>query len=156
NNSAYLRKSHAASGWPWSSKSMSIRSVYFPQPTIENDLLRIVGEEHRHLVVARAEPSELVEIFDGNGLFWTAAGETISKRETEVRIKQSRRVEKDNLELILALAVIRAGAFELAIEKAVEVGVTRIAPFIAARSNVAPGDRRERWLRIVIEAVKQS
>jgi 16S rRNA (uracil1498-N3)-methyltransferase len=47
-------------------------------------------------------------------------------------------------------------AFELALEKAVEVGVTRIIPFTAARSNATAGDRMERWRRIVVEAAKQS
>jgi len=42
------------------------------------------------------------------------------------------------------------------LEKAVEVGVTRIVPFTAIRSNAAPGNRHERWLRILIEAAKQS
>jgi len=135
---------------------MSIRSVYFPHPPIENDLIRIGGEEHRHLSVARIETGERLEIFDGNGGVWTAVVEAIAKRETVARVEAFRRVEQDGLELILALAMIRAAAFELAIEKAVEVGVTRIAPFTAARSNVASGNRRERWTRILIEAAKQS
>jgi len=54
------------------------------------------------------------------------------------------------------MAMIRIAAFELALEKAVEVGVTRIVPFTASRSNLAPGRRHDRWLRILIEAAKQS
>ena len=54
------------------------------------------------------------------------------------------------------MALIRVAAFELALEKAVEVGVTRIAPFAAARSNVDPGRRHDRWTRVLIEAAKQS
>jgi 16S rRNA (uracil1498-N3)-methyltransferase len=54
------------------------------------------------------------------------------------------------------MALIRTAAFELALEKAVEVGVTRIIPFFAARSNVSRVERQERWQRIVIEAAKQS
>ena len=52
--------------------------------------------------------------------------------------------------------MIRIAAFELALEKAVEVGVTRIVPFTAARSNAVAGNRHDRWSRIVIEAAKQS
>jgi 16S rRNA (uracil1498-N3)-methyltransferase len=36
------------------------------------------------------------------------------------------------------------------------VGVTRIIPIIAARSNTAGGGRTQRWKKIVIEAAKQS
>src|SRR5262249_17910783 len=57
---------------------------------------------------------------------------------------------------IAGLAVIRMAAFELALEKVVEVGVSRIVPFIAERSNVAAGNRHSRWQRILVEAAKQS
>ena len=134
---------------------MSIRSVYLPQPSIENDRVRIEGDEHQHLIVARAETDEPLEIFDGKGNVWTAAVESVGKRETVARVKTSRTVEADPLELILALSIIRLSAFELALEKAVEVGVTRIVPVTADRSNL-PGNRQDRWSRILIEASKQS
>jgi 16S rRNA (uracil1498-N3)-methyltransferase len=38
----------------------------------------------------------------------------------------------------------------------VDIGVARIAPFMADRSNAGPRKRHDRWLRIVIEAAKQS
>jgi len=135
---------------------MAVRSVYLPAPSIEGDRLRIGGDEHRHLAVARAEVNEVIEIFDGNGSVWTEAVEVIGKHETTVRITESRKVQRDSLELIAGLAVIRMAAFELALEKVVEVGVTRIVPFVAERSNVAAGNRHERWLRILVEAAKQS
>jgi 16S rRNA (uracil1498-N3)-methyltransferase len=135
---------------------MAIRSVYLPQPEIQDKHIRIDGEEHRHLVVARAEPSETIEIFDGKGTAWTALVNSVGKRETIVMVTESRTIPRDPLQLILGLALIRLAAFELALEKVVEIGVTRIVPFTAARSNVAPGNRHERWQRILIEAAKQS
>jgi 16S rRNA (uracil1498-N3)-methyltransferase len=135
---------------------MSLRSVYQPAPSVQNDRIRITGDEHRHLVVARAEKDELIEIFDGNGHIWTAAIESVDKRETVALVKESWQVPPPSIELILAMALIRIPAFELALEKVVEVGVTRIVPFTAARSNVAGGNRHDRWTRILIEAAKQS
>jgi 16S rRNA (uracil1498-N3)-methyltransferase len=135
---------------------MSVKSVYLPEPLVEHDQVRITGEEHRHLVVGRAEPGEPLEIFNGRGGVWTASVDTITKRETIARIDAFRQVEREDVELILAMSMIRIAAFELAIEKAVEVGVTRIVPFTASRSNVAPGSRHDRWFRILIEAAKQS
>src|SRR5579884_3407299 len=135
---------------------MSLRSVYLESPSFENDRIRLTGDEHRHLVVARAEPDELIEVFDGKGNVWTAAIESVGKRESIARLTGSRTVPRPNVELVLAMAMIRIAAFELALEKAVEVGVTRIVPFSAARSNVTAGNRHDRWLRIVIEAAKQS
>lgn len=135
---------------------MSLKSVYLPVGPIENDLIRITSEEHRHLAVARAEVDELLEVFDGKGNVWTASVVATNRRETVARLLDRRRVEPDRIELILAQALIRTTAFEQVVEKAVEVGVTRIIPFIAARSNVAVPGRQDRWMRIIVEAAKQS
>jgi 16S rRNA (uracil1498-N3)-methyltransferase len=135
---------------------MSVRSVYLPLPSIQNDRIHITGEEHRHLVVARIEPGETIEVFDGKGKVWSAEVESVGKREIVAKLGRSWAAEKEPVELILGLALIRIAAFELALEKAVEVGVTHIAPFSAARSNVLPGNRQDRWQRILSEAVKQS
>jgi 16S rRNA (uracil1498-N3)-methyltransferase len=135
---------------------MASRSVYLPEPDIQDSRIRIQGDEHRHLVVARTDPGEVIEVFDGKGRAWTACVETVGKRDTVVRVTQFRKIERDALQLILGLAMIRIAAFELALEKVVEIGVSRIIPFMADRSNVTPGNRRDRWMRIIIEAAKQS
>src|SRR5262249_43077841 len=109
-----------------------------------------------HLVVGRAESDEIVEVFDGRGSVWKTTVESVQKRETIVRIADFRMVERDPVELTLALAMIKVSSFELALEKAVEVGVTQIVPFAADRSNTAAGKRQDRWERILIEAAKQS
>src|SRR5262245_36300918 len=135
---------------------MAVRSVYLPEPSVQGDLIRIDGDEHRHLAVARVEAGETIELFDGKGGVWTTSLESTGKRETVVRIVQARTVPREPVELILALALIRIPAFEMALEKVVEVGISRIVPFQADRSNVAAGNRHERWQRILIEATKQS
>lgn len=135
---------------------MSLKSVYIPEPFFRDNRIQIRDEEHHHLVVGRAEKGELVEVFDGKGNVWIVSVETVAKRETVVELKESRRIPPPSMELILAQAMVRTTAFELALEKAVEVGVTRIVPFTAARSNAASASRKDRWSRIVVEAVKQS
>ena len=135
---------------------MALKSVYLPQPVVDGEAIRIGGEEHRHLVVARAEAGENIEIFDGKGSVWSAVVELSSKRETLARITEQRKVGRKPSEVILGLAVIRTAAFELALEKAVEIGITRIVPLTAARSNQGPGHRQDRWNRILVEAAKQS
>ena len=135
---------------------MSLKSVYLPKPVFENNRIHIKEEEHHHLAVARAEKDELIEVFNGQGDVWTVSIEFLSKRETVGVLKDSRRIPSPPLILILAQAIVRTTAFELALEKAVEIGVSRIVPFAAARSNAPPAKRYDRWLRIVIEAAKQS
>jgi 16S rRNA (uracil1498-N3)-methyltransferase len=135
---------------------MAVRSVYLPDVSVADNRIRIGGEAHRHLAVARIEPGETVEIFDGTGGVWVAAVESAGKRETVVKVTESRKVERDPVEIVLGLAMIKIPSFELALEKAVEVGVARVIPFTATRSNVVPGNRHDRWHRILVEAVKQS
>ncbi len=60
----------------------------------------------------------------------------------------------------LLLAVFKFDRFEWALEKATELGVARITPVIAGRTDAhlaaAAGKRVERWRRIVREAAEQS
>ena len=137
---------------------MGIRSVYTPQPEWREDgsALRVTGDEMRHLAVARIEQGELIEAFDGTGVVWTAEVESVGRAEVIARVTGKRTVAPDPCELILAMALVRAAAFELALEKAVEIGVSRIAPFTAARSNTPPPRHLDRLTRIIVEAAKQS
>ncbi|HEX5000687.1 MAG TPA: RsmE family RNA methyltransferase [Terriglobia bacterium] len=136
---------------------MALRSVYTPDPDwVEDGLLRITGDELRHLLVARIEAGETIEAFDGKGAVWTAVVELTGKKEVLARVTNHRTAPPDPCPLILGMALVRSAAFELALEKAVEIGVGRIAPFIAARSNAAPPRQMDRWTRIVVEAAKQS
>src|SRR5438552_17856648 len=130
---------------------MSLRSVYWPAPSFQNCRTRIAGDEHRHLFVARVEKSETLEVFDGNGSVWTAVVESVTKRETIARVRQSRHVSPPSLELILAMSMIRIPAFELALEKAVEVGVTRIVPCPPPRTTPGAASRTDRGMPIAIE-----
>jgi 16S rRNA (uracil1498-N3)-methyltransferase len=134
---------------------MAVKSVYISEPVIESGCLRILGDEHQHLKVARAEEGEGVEIFDGKGGVWAGKVRSTGKRETLVEILESRQIEQSGPELILGLSLVKPAAFELALEKAVEVGITRVVPIIASRSNVT-SRRSDRWARIILEAAKQS
>jgi 16S rRNA (uracil1498-N3)-methyltransferase len=135
---------------------MALKSVYLPNATIQDGRIVVTDEEHRHLVVARAESREQVEVFNGKGHVWTCVVTEVAKRQTSLRVQDERVFPAPKVGVTLGLALIRAAAFELALEKAVEVGVTRIIPFFAARSNVSRSERQERWERIVVEAAKQS
>src|SRR5262249_20493677 len=64
------------------------------------------------------------------------------------------------IDVTLLLAVVKFDAFEWAIEKATELGVSTIVPLAAARSektlvSAAP-KRAERWKKILAEASQQS
>ena len=137
-------------------KEMAVKSVFLPEPAIEGDKLRIVGDEHHHLSVARVEVGERVEVFNGRGEVWNVGVLALTRRETLVRVLDHRSIQRTGPEIVLGLSLIKPAVFELALEKAVEVGVTGILPIMATRSNTLPRDRAARWSRVVIEAAKQS
>jgi 16S rRNA (uracil1498-N3)-methyltransferase len=62
--------------------------------------------------------------------------------------------------ITLVLAIFKFDRMEWAIEKCTEIGVSRIIPLIARRSDAhliaAASKRRERWLRITKQAAEQS
>src|SRR5262249_56901366 len=59
------------------------------------------------------------------------------------------------LDLVLAPALLKGSKMDLVVEKATELGVTRIAPF-TSRHTIGAGVRLERWRRIAVAAAKQS
>src|SRR5260370_16508950 len=69
-------------------------------------------------------------------------------------------VRRSSLEKTLLLAVVKFDALEWALEKATELGVSRIVPLAAARSEkgllAAAGKRAERWKKILLESSQQS
>jgi 16S rRNA (uracil1498-N3)-methyltransferase len=113
--------------------------------------------EVRHLRVRRARDGEIVEILDGAGL--RATGPLVQTgKEWWVEVQNAIR-EPRPAELTLAVAAGDRDRFSWMVEKAVELGVTRILPLETARSSgVATGIRDAhlgRLRRQVLEATKQ-
>lgn len=137
---------------------MALKSVYLPgaRDEIADHRLSVTGEEHQHLRVARVSPGETVEVFDGGGHVWSGEVVGTDRASTRIEVTAERTVPPPAVELILAQALVRAAAFELILEKAVELGVTRVVPIRAERSNLTGEGRQRRWQRIVVEATKQS
>jgi 16S rRNA (uracil1498-N3)-methyltransferase len=135
---------------------MAIKSVYWPQPEVRDDLIHVTGNEHQHLRVSRTELGECVELFDGVGHVMTGEVVDVNRSETRLKVVDRRTVPPPRFEIILGQALIKNPAFERVIEKAVEVGVTRIVPFRASRSNESGQGRETRWQKIIVEAAKQS
>jgi 16S rRNA (uracil1498-N3)-methyltransferase len=126
----------------------------------EADRAVVVGAAAHHLGrVLRAEAGQLYELSDGSSVR-LAKIESAGRDRVEFRLLESIPVRVPSLQTTLLLAVVKFDAFEWAIEKATELGVARIVPLAAARSEkgllAAAGKRAERWKKIVFEASQQS
>ncbi len=126
---------------------------------VSGDRAALVGEHADHLVrVLRARVGQEFDI---------ATGEVV--RRGRITFVQNGRVEFDLgeevsgaslAEITLVLAVFKFDRMEWAIEKCTELGVSRIVPVIARRTDshlaAASAKRAERWQRIARQAAEQS
>lgn len=131
---------------------------YCPEP-LNAGRLHLQGDEARHLArVRRLGPGDVVEVFDGRSVFaHRAEVRGISGDRVELAIQGDPVPGREPpLPLTLAAAVPKGERFDWLVEKAVEVGVGRLVPLIAARSVVEPRPGKlEKQRRAVIEASKQ-
>ena len=126
----------------------------------EADRAVLTGEVAHHLGrVLRAEPGQIYELSDGNSV-WLAKIEGASKERVEFSLVEPLAVRVSSLNKTLLLAVVKFDAFEWALEKATELGINRIVPLAAARSEkgllTAAAKRADRWRKIAFEASQQS
>ena len=118
------------------------------------------GEAAHHLGrVLRAEAGQLYELSDGRHAR-LARIENVKRDRIEFALLEELPAYETTLETTLLLAVVKFDALEWALEKATELGVARIVPVAAVRSEkallAAAAKRAERWEKILLEASQQS
>jgi len=118
------------------------------------------GEAAHHLGrVLRAQLGQLYELSDGQHV-WLGRVANIGRDLVEFALVEQLPAHKPQLHTTLLLSIVKFDAFEWALEKATELGVTRIVPLAAARSEkgllAAAPKRAERWKKILLEASQQS
>jgi 16S rRNA (uracil1498-N3)-methyltransferase len=105
------------------------------------------------------EVGQQFEITDSKGV-WLATIEAARKNLVQFSVVEELLANPTLPDVTLYLALIRFERFEWAVEKATELGVTRIVPVNAARSEqgLQQGAKKrvERWRRLAKEASEQS
>ena len=127
---------------------------------VRNGRAEITGDNAHHLTrVLRVEAGQKYEITD-NHRVWLAEVESARKSAVQFTTIEELPTGPDLPETVLYLALIKFERFEWAVEKATELGVTRVVPVQAQRSERGLEDgarkRAERWRRIAHEASEQS
>ena len=129
---------------------------------LESDAPQLSKEALAHLRVLRPKEGEPFELFDGKGRWRTFSyrrdgGVASPLAPTE----QGVHIAPRPLPLTLFACVTKGSRWDWTIEKATELGVTRIVPVVSDRTivRIAPDARaakRERWMRIAEDAARQS
>jgi 16S rRNA (uracil1498-N3)-methyltransferase len=132
---------------------------------VTGDTAALVGEHAAHLArVLRAEVGQEFDIATGEevrrGTITTISYDRVEFALDTKSYHRPRPKPFDAPKITLALAIFKFDRMEWAIEKCTEIGVARIVPVIARRSDAhlaaAAVKRQERWRRIVRQASEQS
>ena len=126
------------------------------------ELVTLTDEDHRYLTrVLRLEVGDLVTLFDGLSSEGQARITRIGPRAVELHIEHVTKVgTPDRPALTLIQALAKGEKLDLVVQKATELGVTRIMPVTSARSipqleAMRAIGRRTRWQKIAREAARQ-
>ena len=139
-----------------------MRRFYAPKENFSPDKITLTLEETRHLRdVLRLRAGEKIQVFDGDGKEFLCEIESVSKKETSLQIIReiAPAAPESDLDLTLAVALLKGEKFDLVVQKAVELGVTKLVPLNTKRADVKlrEADKKtERWQKIALEACKQS
>ena len=120
----------------------------------------ITGADAHHLTrVLRVEPGQQFEISDNESVY-LAEVESARKDLVSFAVQEKLAAAEPSLRTTILASLIRFERLEWMLEKATELGVARIIPVQAERSERglerAAGKRLSRWNRIVREASEQS
>ena len=135
---------------------------YVPRPRIEKGMLEVEGDEVKHIrKVLRLRAGDEITVFDGLGKEFegTIVEEGLSSVVIKIRNVYSSKRDSP-LEVTLAQSLLKGEKMDYLIQKATELGIKEIIPFLSSRSVPLPErskrlKRNHRWERIAIEASKQ-
>ena len=117
---------------------------------------------HRHVArVLRLAVGDALTLFNGDGFDYVGEIGFCDRRVTRVRIlSQEMPGNESPLHLTLFAALLKGEAMDRVMQKAVELGISRIVPVAAARSEALPaGERRDKklahWQGVIVASAMQ-
>ena len=127
---------------------------------IHGDRAELTGDDARHLArVLRAEVGQQYELSDNQQAFLAEISQVSAQRVT-FRIVEPLAPEPPSPEITIFAALIKFDRFEWLVEKATELGVARIVPVDADRTEQglarAATKRVDRWKKIARESSQQA
>lgn len=116
----------------------------------------ISGEEAKHIVILRHNVGEKIIVNDK-----ICEIKSITKQEVNcLALEQAQEEGVPNVKITLFQALLKSDKMDFVIQKAVEIGASKIVPFISKNVVVKLDDKDkikkvERWNKISVEASKQ-
>lgn len=141
---------------------MRIPRIFTKQHLLSGEQIELEESASHHLSkVLRMQAGRELILFNGAGGEFAASIHEVNKKHVIVNVQEHSIDNRESpLELELAIGISRGERFEWVLQKATELGVTKITPLITERTEVkVNGDRQEkmhdRWQHILISACEQ-
>lgn len=134
---------------------------YCPQPLLPGSIVDLPEAVAHHLHVVRQQPGDELVLFNGEGGEVRARLVEIGKRRATAEVLAHAALEAElPWSVTLAQGLPEGSKMDWIVEKAVELGVSRIVPLAAQRSVVRlSGERADKrlahWQAVVISASEQ-
>jgi 16S rRNA (uracil1498-N3)-methyltransferase len=142
---------------------MRLTRIHVPGPLMVGADALLPAQAAEHVMrVLRLEPGAALILFDGAGGEYTATLGARAGRQVKVCVTGHAPVERESpLDITLLQGVARGERMDLIVQKATELGISRIVPVLAERSVVRVDEKqrerkREHWQAIAISACEQS
>ncbi len=142
---------------------MRLTRIYQPQPLCTDDLINLSKAAAHHLVgVLRATVGSEFTLFNGEGGEFLAKIVSIEKNSVSVQVGEYSQITRESpLQIVLGQAISRPERMDYTLQKAVELGVTRIVPLLVEHSCIKLSMERWKkrllhWQAVVLAACEQS
>ncbi len=134
---------------------------YLPPEHCAGAALRLDAREvHHALRVLRVKYGEMVSVLDGIGNEFICTVDHCSRDAVTLSVSLKDFTPAPTCPVTLLVAVPKGKIIEDIIQKAVELGASRIVPLLTERVAThldagAAADKRNKWQQVAIEAIKQ-
>uniref|UniRef100_A0A7C4EPI7 Ribosomal RNA small subunit methyltransferase E n=1 Tax=Thermodesulfovibrio aggregans TaxID=86166 RepID=A0A7C4EPI7_9BACT len=117
-------------------------------------LIALSAEDRKYLFkVLRYSAGDTLSVIDGKGKIYRAR--VIDKKTLEI-LYEERHYQEDIFSIFLCQGLLKGERMEMVIQKATEIGVKKIIPFVSERCIIKHTRKIERWKKIAKEATEQS
>ena len=138
-----------------------MRRFYLPPAACKGDTLLLTDREAHHgAQVLRLQVGDEVTVLDGAGTRLVCAVKHVSRKAIELSVRSREKTPGPGFELTLFQAIVKGKTMETIVEKATELGVSRVVPLITERvvsqlDAERSDSKQAKWQLIAVESIKQ-
>ena len=140
---------------------MTLPRIFLPGDMEAGRRYKLSDEDRKYIrSVMRLSEGDSIHVFNGSGKEGEGIIEHGNDRDVYVKIVNGWFISPDNVTFTLAQSLPKSDKMDFILQKATELGVQCVIPFMSSRSvpkldAVKAAARKNRWEKIVTEAARQ-